>query len=72
MSSAQLDTIHNALSEIIELRERIGIFPIPPDSLCFVEQGNAVVYNKDAGGIVLSIGPGTFFGESHLTRKVSH
>jgi hypothetical protein len=67
-----MDTLNDALDEIISLREKIGHVSIEPNAWCFIEHGDAVVYNKEAGGTVVRMGPGSFFGESYLTRKVSH
>jgi hypothetical protein len=39
--------------------------------LNFIVEGEAVIYNKNEGGVVMKLNKGQTFGENYLTKKVS-
>ena len=57
---------------MIRIRDEIGSPVKEPDSLYYIVGGEAIVYNKNGGGIIMKLNRGQIFGESYLTKIVSH
>lgn len=59
------------MEEIIDIRNEIGCSEKTADSVYYITSGEAIIYNKPGGGVLMRLNRGQIFGESFLTKMVS-
>ena len=76
LSPDEVITLMTALEDQIKLRREVQTHQTEPESLNFILEGEAVVYNskgKDVSeGVQMTLNMGQIFGESHLTKNISY